>query len=595
MQKIFAAAFVVTIVLTLTLACSVNTPSNNPNSQTYSSLTQQSSSTGGIVYKNLFKEIGKTEAEIDAKVNTAVSNFFYGSEDIRCYYPVESDMAYIYDAGNGDVRSEGMSYGMMIAVQMNMKNEFDKLWKWAKTYMQHTNGDRVGYFAWKCSTTGNKLDDNPAPDGEEYFAMALYFAWKRWGNGTGIYNYKAEADKILHHMLHQDLYAGQYSGVTPMINKTHKQIVFVPYASAAEFTDPSYHLPAFYELWAKWANEDNSLWLEVALASRELFKKTCHTNTGLSPDYANFDGTPKTGWGDHHRFEYDAWRTIMNISIDYYWWKKDSWAVTQANRLLNFFYNEGVTTYGNRYELDGTKVGTPHSPGLVAMNATAALISTHPNRLAFVQDLWNIQPTTGTWRYYDGCLYLLGLLHVSGKFRAWGIEEISSSSSINSSTSSISSSTSSSSSSSSPQYSSITGLFNWSNPVNTRFDIWGSTTTNYNSINGTNVLNANIPSASDGIKLNPFGKQDWSDYSGGYLILRLRSSNNIELQAETGSGYLGAKSINAYGFTNNGNWCEVTIPLSYLIPNSSDLTDVRGIHFENKPSNIDLWYIYLAK
>ena len=188
-----------------------------------------------------------------------------------------------------------------------------------------------------------------------------------------------------------------------MINKTHKQIVFVPYASAAEFTDPSYHLPAFYELWAKWANEDNSLWLEVALASRELFKKTCHTNTGLSPDYANFDGTPKTGWGDHHRFEYDAWRTIMNISIDYYWWKKDSWAVTQANRLLNFFYNEGVTTYGNRYELDGTKVGTPHSPGLVAMNATAALISTHPNRLAFVQDLWNIQPTTGTWRYPLGC------------------------------------------------------------------------------------------------------------------------------------------------------------------------------------------------
>ena len=41
-------------------------------------------------------------------------------------------MGYIEDIANNDVRTEGMSYGMMIAVQMNRKEVFDSLWKWAK-------------------------------------------------------------------------------------------------------------------------------------------------------------------------------------------------------------------------------------------------------------------------------------------------------------------------------------------------------------------------------------------------------------------------------------------------------------------------------
>lgn len=42
-------------------------------------------------------------------------------------------MAYIEDTGNNDARTEGMSYGMMLCVQLDMKEEFDRIWKWAKT------------------------------------------------------------------------------------------------------------------------------------------------------------------------------------------------------------------------------------------------------------------------------------------------------------------------------------------------------------------------------------------------------------------------------------------------------------------------------
>jgi oligosaccharide reducing-end xylanase len=36
-----------------------------------------------------------------------------------------------------------------------------------------------------------------------------------------------------------------------------------------------------------------------------------------------------------------------------------------------------------------------------------------------VQALWDAQIPSGKWRYYDGMLYMLGLLHVSGSFRIY--------------------------------------------------------------------------------------------------------------------------------------------------------------------------------
>jgi len=65
-----------------------------------------------------------------------------------------------------------------------------------------------GYFSWSCKLTGEPNDETPAPDGEEYFAMALYFASNRWGNGAGIYDYKARADELLTAMRHRDRRTG---------------------------------------------------------------------------------------------------------------------------------------------------------------------------------------------------------------------------------------------------------------------------------------------------------------------------------------------------------------------------------------------------
>ena len=403
---------------------SYNALSNSSGKQSTNSIRAGAYFSGE--YKNLFSSLlGKNGSEINAKVETSYKQLFFGNDSTqRVYYPVGDDMAYIEDINNEDVRTEGMSYGMMITVQMNKKKEFDALWKWAKTYMQMQTGQHKDFFAWHCRTDGTIIDSNSASDGEEWFVMSLFFAAARWGDGQGIYNYKAEAQKILRAMLNKKESSDKEDVVTNMFNKKEKMVVFVPNGNADDFTDPSYHLPHYYELWAKWADTNNNFWLNAASVSRKFLKKAANPVTGLEPDYATFTGKPFDLWGGgHNDFRFDAWRVIMNIAVDYEWFGKDKWAVTECNKLLDFFYSKGIGKYGNNFTLDGKQLSDNHSAGLVAMNAVACLASTNKHRKDFVEELWNLSVPTGRYRYYDGMLYMLGMLQVSGNFKVYNFAD----------------------------------------------------------------------------------------------------------------------------------------------------------------------------
>jgi oligosaccharide reducing-end xylanase len=53
------------------------------------------------------------------------------------------------------------------------------------------------------------------------------------------------------------------------------------------------------------------------------------------------------------------------------------------------------------------------------MAAVAAMAADPGIGKPFVQALWDTPVPSGQWRYYDGMLYLLGFLHVSGNFRIY--------------------------------------------------------------------------------------------------------------------------------------------------------------------------------
>ena len=384
-------------------------------------------------YRNLFSEAGHSPPAATAKVNAAFQQLFHGNPGTQAvYFPAGTNaggaLAYIHDLGSGDVRSEGMSYGMMIAVQLNQQAEFNAIWNWAKSFMYHgsTNDPAHGYFSWSMTTNGVANDSMPAPDGEEYFVTSLYFAAARWGNGDGIYNYRAEADQLLTDMRHRRLITGPTvkgpMTAGALFEPEQKMVRFTPDVANWHHTDPSYQLPAFYELWARCGPAaDRLFWAQAAAASREFFQPAANPVTGLTPDYANFDGSPWAApWNPHSAdFQYDAWRTAMNWSVDWAWWNKDVREKELSDRLQAFFESKGMSSYGNRFTLAGRQFGNDHATGLVAMNAVASLAATNPRSKQFIEALWNTPVPAGHNRYYDGMLYLLALLHCSGEFQVW--------------------------------------------------------------------------------------------------------------------------------------------------------------------------------
>lgn len=373
------------------------------------------------IYPNIFELAGYEKKEIENRLDQIFQTLFYGSDEERIYHPVGCDLGYIEDTGNLDARTEGMSYGMMMCVQMNKKEEFDRIWKWARTYMYMTEGENAGYFAWSCGTDGTRNADGPAPDGEEFFAMALFFASHRWGDGEGIFAYSEEAKKLLHTCIHKG--ENGEPGRAMWDSKNY----LIRFITEVDFSDPSYHLPHFYELFAQWSfEEDRSFWKEAAKASRDYLKKACHPVTGLCAEYAEYDGTPYTKgqniWGRHDWYYSDAYRTIANIALDYAWFGADEWEMEEGKRFLEFFCETaGEEHQDGIFAIDGTVIPGKalHPVAMIAVNAQAGLLVQNEHALACVRKFWNTPLRTGNRRYYDNCLYFFAFLALSGNYRIY--------------------------------------------------------------------------------------------------------------------------------------------------------------------------------
>lgn len=383
-------------------------------------------------YRNLLKEAGYSQKEIDQKINDIYSALFEKEGIQKIYFEVGDDMAYVSDVKNRDARTEGLSYGLMVAVQLDKKDVFDKIWRWSKKYAQHQDGPRKGYFAWSIEPQSGRMNSaGSASDGELYFVTALLFASNRWGNDTGIDYYK-EARFILDSMWEKD----GTGNVLPFINMTHKQINFTPDRGGDGYTDPSYHVPAFYEIWAEYANDGHEdFYRECADTARAYLQRTVHPVTGLNAERSQYSGEPMSGgWGGQKPlFGFDSWRVPMNIAMDYVWYGKDKKFQTDyANRLQKFFREQGLETFVDQYNLDGSRPERPmsatnyktlkHSIGLVSTVTTTQLINGKKKKdLDFVHHLWTLkhEPYEDGYfdAYYDGLLYLFSMMHLSGKYQ----------------------------------------------------------------------------------------------------------------------------------------------------------------------------------
>lgn len=379
-------------------------------------------------YRNVFLEAGYSQEDIDAKLSKAYYDVFEGPD--RVYFNINDSMAYLSDVKNHDIRSEGLSYGLMVAVQLGKKDVFDDIWRYTKAYMQHQGGPSDAYFAWNLKPeTGEKNAEGSASDGEFYFVTSLLFASNRWGNDTGI-DYYGEARRVLDAMWRKD----GTGGIRSIINLGHKQINFVPDSTGYDWTDPSYHLPAFWEMWAEYANDGHEqFYRDCADTSRAFLHRACSSPTGLNADATEFSGVPRSyGPNMQSIFRFDSWRVPMNIAMDYSWFARDKeWQQDYAGRIQNFLFCRGIDSFEDQFNLDGSLPDwilpaggfqtLRHSLGLVATSAAASIMGTQAKSWKFVDAIWEakLEPYEDGYfdPYYDGLLYLFSLMHLSGNYR----------------------------------------------------------------------------------------------------------------------------------------------------------------------------------
>ena len=383
---------------------------------------------GSVCYgENYFKTLlGKTDEETKARIDGVWEHFFtpgdlsiYENDDQHSVYYIDGDKGFILDTGSNDVRTEGMSYGMMISVQLDKPEVFDRLWRWSKEHMAYdADSPWDGYFCWQCLPDGTKIGGSNASDGELYYVTSLLLAGEKWNKPE----YTAEANTILKKIMSKD---GLSTGVYNLFDDDTRLITFVPDSVGHVFTDPSYMLPAFLDFWALKASSNNGFWREAADAARNHLIDSSHPVTGLHPDYSNYDSTPyawpQAGY-DTSIYMYDAIRCAMNIGMDSYLTGKDVDRQGEViEKMLEFFKKDGCSHA--HFNIDGTDAFDKYTCGMAGSNAVGALAlaaSDDPEKRAlakeFVGRLWDTQPPTGKYRYYEGMVYFLSLLHVSGNF-----------------------------------------------------------------------------------------------------------------------------------------------------------------------------------
>ncbi len=200
-------------------------------------------------------------------------------------------------------------------------------------------------------------------------------------------------------------------------------IRFVP---NCPFTDPSYHLPHFYELFAEYADpDDKEYWKAAAKASRKYLVKACHPETGLAAEYANDDGTPLPP-KYHGTFFSDSYRVAANIGLDALWFGGNAGLSKIASNIINFFDGKKPEELKD-YMIDGRelKKNARHPIGLIATVAEAAIAVDENDSIAVekakaaVKRLWDTPMRVGRRRYYDNCLYFFAILALSGKYQSY--------------------------------------------------------------------------------------------------------------------------------------------------------------------------------
>ncbi|NLY88416.1 MAG: hypothetical protein GX085_02180 [Firmicutes bacterium] len=292
---------------------------------------------------------------------------------------------------NGETVSEGIGYGMIMAVCFDDREIFDGLWQYAKA---HHN--KKGLMDWKIGPDNRPTADgkNSATDADEDMAFALIAADLKWGG------YREDAERLVESIWRYQIEDGTYI------------VKGGDHWGGAEVTNPSYFAPAYYKIFQEYTG--NPGWSRVVDAGYEMIarlnEKTGAGRTGLLPDWTRANGTPAPGF--RFDYTYDACRVPLRLAMDAMWFG-DRRALAQLAKVNSFFERIGASKIKAGYTLDGRVVHDWSDVCFTGPAGAAALFSSDQD---YRREIWEqTVAMDDPGAYYQSSLRLLSLLLISGK------------------------------------------------------------------------------------------------------------------------------------------------------------------------------------
>lgn len=203
---------------------------------------------------------------------------------------------------SGSVVSEGIAYGLLLAVGFDDRALFDGLLQY---YDDHV--DELGLMNWAtgvCDPPGDNAA-HAATDGDLDAAMALVQAGVRWPDGGYLERAEAMAGLILMHEVvdcdgRLTLKPGDvWGGCEDMSGETR--------------INPSYFAPGYYRVFAARFAAQATEWQALLEGTYELYPVLQERMDGLVPDWSDYDGADWFG----SDYWYDACRTPWRLAVDY--------------------------------------------------------------------------------------------------------------------------------------------------------------------------------------------------------------------------------------------------------------------------------------
>lgn len=336
-----------------------------------------------------------------------------------------------------DAVSEGIGYGLIIAMYCNDQEHFDMLLEGADATMW--NGQ---YYDWRVDAYGNKMALGGATDAEQDIAAMLIMAQSRVDSGEWMdyHNgyYRQRAVQILSNLWQQ--------GIVDGILRPGYQW------GGTDFVNVGYFAPAWYRLFQQFDPDPSHDWGSVVETSYAILNNSPGIANGLVPDWMTPIGgfTTDVGYNAYGGGAYmykDAIRVLWRVGTDFVW-NRDNRARDYIEKANSFLWDvHGGITGANFFDMDGgllpitdewifdggkrTRPRREHSPMTVGMwSIPCALAGNETQKKGCAQELLRLyEPNATYWglttgnetilqneMYFDQFLALFGALFFSGRW-----------------------------------------------------------------------------------------------------------------------------------------------------------------------------------